>query len=196
MRVVHTDQVQVSAFPLQRHGLVHQDTNPEGLDRRQHAKAVVIAQHGEHGIGQLGTDPLQSRQSRFFRAKRPRAKITGDDAGIVFNLPHRLGDGMGHVHMHVEVGIGKMQQTETIEGFGKSGETNLAPGEVDITRIPSSTPMHPGEAQQAAHQAVDGVPVFDVEEGAALTEDLGLVLGLDAEPLARMETPDPCLEQG
>jgi hypothetical protein len=41
---------------------------------------------------------------------------------------------------------------------------------------------------------VDRVPVLDVEKGAAPPEDLGGVIGLDADPLPEMDSPDPLFQ--
>ena len=51
--------------------------------------------------------------------------------------------------------------------------------------------VQPQAAQGQADEGMNRVPVLDVEECPAPAEDLGGVIGFDAEPLLQVNPPDP-----
>jgi len=81
------------------------------------------------------------------------------------------------------VQIAQLQQGETVERFGQFGNDYLVVMDLDGGGVTQTPAVQPQAAQSQADKRANRVPVLDVEESPASTENLRGVIGLDAEPL-------------
>ena len=76
----------------------------------------------------------------------------------------------------------------------QAGRCDTVLPQLDLCRIADAPPIKAGRHQDRADRGVRRGEILDVEEVDALTEDLCLVVLLDAEPRPCMAPPEPLLQ--
>jgi len=61
-----------------------------------------------------------------------------------------------------------------------------------LRRVAPSAPVQQHQTERESHQSVDGIPVFDVEKGAPLTEHPRFEILFDTQALIQMASTHPC----
>ena len=77
--------------------------------------------------------------------------------------------------------IGEVQYAKAVEGRRQPGNTDFVFYNLYRQRIALAAPVHQAESEQQPDQAMDGIPVFDVEKAAAVAKHALVVLALDAQ---------------
>ena len=194
VRVVHPGQVEALPAPFQTHRFVQQQPDAQVLHARHHADGVVVAEHGIDGIGQEGPQLRQGLQGGIVGAVGAGAEIARHDAEVIVQIADGAHDGAREVLRHVEVQIGQVQDAETLESPRQPRQGDTVAVHPDAPGVAPPAAIEAGKPHQAAHQAVDGIPVLDVEEVAAQAEDACFVVLLDAEALPQMGPSHPGLQ--
>ena len=65
---------------------------------------------------------------------------------------------------------------------------------IDAAGVATRAPVEPGQLQRRSNDRLAGIPVFQMKEGEALAEDLGFVVGLDAQALPCVQTSEALLQ--
>ena len=87
--------------------------------------------------------------------------------------------------------IGNLQYHITIEGDRKGFKLDMVISHNDSACVAPAAPVQQGKAQTAPDNGMDGIPVFYMEEIAALTEDSLFMVPLHSQPLFEMYPADP-----
>ncbi len=90
--------------------------------------------------------------------------------------------------------VGELEDGEALERLGQLRRANEIPPELDLRRVAQAPPIETRGHEDGADRRMTQGQVLDVEEVDALTEDLRLVILLDAEALARMATAEALLQ--
>jgi hypothetical protein len=84
-----------------------------------------------------------------------------------------------------------MKQGEIVQGVRQVGNDDFVVADLDGGGVADSSAVQPQAAQAETDEAVDRVPILDVEKGPAVPENLGGVIGLDAEALSQVNLSPP-----
>jgi len=71
------------------------------------------------------------------------------------------------------------------------GKDDRVVADADIRSIAPTAPVEPYHAHGQTHEAMDGIPVLDMEEIAPSPKDLHRVIALNAQALSQVNGPDP-----
>jgi hypothetical protein len=77
---------------------------------------------------------------------------------------------------------------------GRRAEGDGVVTDLDAIRVPPAAPVQPRQLQRVANDGMDRIPVLDMKEVDALAENARLMVGLDSQPLARMQPPQAALQ--
>ena len=81
--------------------------------------------------------------------------------------------------------IGKMEQTESVEGRGQIGQRLFADDRADIEAVGPSARGEAGEAEQCVDHPVDRHDALDDEGTFSLVDQPGTQIGLSLQALAK-----------
>jgi hypothetical protein len=95
---------------------------------------------------------------------------------------------------YVDMSVADMQDREAVEARGQPRAADLVGVEDYPLGISAPAPVKAGQLQDGPDDGMDRIPVFDVKEIEALSEDPGFVVGLDSEALAGMQPSKPSLK--
>jgi hypothetical protein len=96
---------------------------------------------------------------------------------------------------HVGVQVAQLKDGKSVEGGGQGRACNGVAPNADVLRVSAPSPVKSRSLEQERQDGVEGVPVLGVEKVDALPEYARFMIALDAQPLARMETAQPLLQQ-
>src|SRR3990172_12137688 len=86
--------------------------------------------------------------------------------------------------------VADVQQRIAIKLRRKSWQLDLVLADAYPQRVAPAAAVQADQPQAVTDERVDRIPVFEVKEVGTLAEHLGLVLGLQAQPLSQMHTPN------
>ena len=87
-----------------------------------------------------------------------------------------------------------MQDRVALERRWQISDPEFVFADTDIQGITPPTPVQKKQAQDTAHQGMNGVPVLDVEKITALTKDPLFVIRLDAKALTQVHPANTFLK--
>src|SRR5947209_6041095 len=90
--------------------------------------------------------------------------------------------------------IGEMQHREAVEDGRQALEADDVLDQPRSRRILLAAPIEAGQLQAGSDQRPHRIPVIDVEEIESAAENACFLVTLDAEPLARVNPPEPLLQ--
>ena len=135
MGVVYSGQVNPGLFPFQWHHFIHQQPVAHVFQCRNHAHAVVVAQH------RVGVSPdrlpelFHARQGGIYRAPGALAIIAGQYAQIVVQWFNLADDGLQVLLVHIHVQVGQVQYPETFKGLGQVWQHEAVVGGSQFTAV-------------------------------------------------------------
>ena len=83
--------------------------------------------------------------------------------------------------------VRELEDGVAIEGFGQAGNGQVVLAHLDHQGVASPAPEQAHEPQACPDQRMHRIPVLEVEKMGAPTEDMGLVIPFEAQPLPDMQ---------
>jgi hypothetical protein len=83
--------------------------------------------------------------------------------------------------------IADMKDGEAVKARRQIGTLDSVLLDDDVLGISAPTPIKAGQLQDISNERMNGVPVLDMKEIEALTEDLGFMIGFDSQSLLGMD---------
>jgi hypothetical protein len=126
-------------------------------------------------------------ERRLEGPERSTAEIAGQHADVIAHVGNEHGQALHRAGIHVDMHVADVEHSEAVEGSGQPSARNGIVADHRVLGVSPSPPIEARHPQGIPNDGVDGVPILDVEEVEAVTERLRFVVGLDAEPLSRVQ---------
>lgn len=184
VRIVDPSEPELFAVAFDGGILVEQDAKSGFLEMGNDFDDVMVAEHGE-GAGSEGAgDPPDVAEAIVEVSGRMISEVPRDDGEVVRGVCDEIDQTVGESFHAIEMKIGKMEQTETVEGGREVGEGLVAGDGFDAQAVGAAAGGETGEAEEAGDEVVDRDDTFDGERAFALVDEAGAEVGLAVETLA------------
>lgn len=148
------------------------------VDRRRHARAQRC--NAFHGL--------------FDRAIGLPAIVTGQHADVVSQAADDL-EQMPHGALaEVDMQIADVKDGEPVKCRRQVAKPGMVALEENVVGISAGALVETGDLQRLPDDGPRRIPVLEMEEGAALAEDLGFMIRLELKPRPCLRRPEPLFQ--
>ena len=133
--VVHPGQVDCGLVPFQRHHFIHQQPVAHILQCRNHAYAVVVAQHRVGVSPDRFPEPRHAFKGGIHRAPGALAVIAGQHAQVVVQRLNLAHNSLQILLVHIYVQVGQVQYPEAFKGLGQVGQHKGVVGGLQLAAV-------------------------------------------------------------
>lgn len=193
--VVDSGEVDLLLVAGEGDGLIHEHADVHVFDGGEHADGVVVAEDGVDGGVDLGAELAEGFEGGIEGAEGLAAVVAGEDAEIVLEAGQHEGEAAHGFRVKVGVEIGDVKDGEAVERGREMREDDGIGEDADFLGVSEAEGVEACEFEGGFEESVGRVPVFGVEEAAAVAEDRFVVV-LDAEALACVDGAEALLELG
>ena len=168
---------------------VKQDAQSGFLEMGNDFDDVVVAEAGQSPGSECGGDAADVSEAIVEISRRMIGKVSRDDGKVMRGARNEFDQAVGESFHAIEMKIGKMKETETVEGGRKVGQWLIANDSSNVEAVGPATCGESGETQQCVDHAIDWHNAFNNERAFSLVDKPGAQVGLTLQTLAKKRRP-------